>query len=375
VKGDSIYLIYNPYYLTNLSLTINQPILKGFGIQNQMAAITAARKNFEISEFEFASKAEELVNTSIKSFYDVLLAREGLEIAKFSLSLGEKILHEVQSKYKAGYTAEVDLYNAEAEVAKRQEILLSAETALKDALDILKKILGLEDMDQEITLIKGPTQPTEPPGIDESLRDAHYFRADLRQALTELEKKQMLTKYYKNQRLPNLELFAGAGPSGLAGSQSDAFDRLDNRTDYTWKLGFFFQMPLFLKEARSNYTKAKYEEEQAEVLMNELTQRIIVEVRQAWRSIYLSMKKIEASKKTRMYSEKRFRAEERRYQEGYATLNDVLKFQEEFVRSLFNEKKSDHDYHIAYALYGKTKGTLLMHYGISNAGLGKTDGG
>ena len=375
VKGDSIYLIFNPYYLTNLSLTINQPILKGLGTTNQMTPMRVARKNFEISGFDFMRKTEELVNTTIKSFYDVLLAQEGFEIAKFSLSLGEKILHEVQSKFKAGYTVEVDLYNAEAEVAKRQEILLSAETALKDALDIFKKILGFEDLNQEITLMKSAAHPSEPPGIDESLQDAQFFRVDLQQALTELEKKKMLTKYYKNQRLPDLELFAGAGPSGLAGSQSGAFDRLDNRSDYTWKIGFFFQMPLFLKEARSNYTKAKYEEEQAEVLMNELTQRITVEVRQTWRSVYLSMKKIEASKKTRMYSEKRFRAEERRYQEGYATLNDVLKFQEEFVKSLFNEKKSEHDYYIAYALYGKTKGTLLMQYGISDAELGITDGG
>jgi outer membrane protein TolC len=375
VRGDSTYLIYNPYYLTNLSLTLNQPVLRGLGTTNQMTPMRVARKNFEIAGFDFMRKAEELVNATIKAFYDVLLAQEGLVIAKFSLSLGEKILYEVQSKYKAGFTVEVDLYNAEAEVAKRQETLLSAEAALKDALDVFRKILGLEDFDQEITLSNSDAQPSEPPGIEESLQEAQFFRVDLQQALTELEKKKMLTKYYKNQRLPDLELFAGAGPSGLAGSKSGAFDRLDDRSDYTWKIGFSFQMPLFLKEAKSNYNKARYEEEQAEVSMNELTQRITVEVRQAWRSVYLSIKKIDASKKTRLYSEKRFHAEERRYQEGYATLNDVLKFQEEFVRSLFNEKKSEHDYHIAYALYGKTKGTLLMQYGISDAELGITDGG
>jgi hypothetical protein len=49
----------------------------------------------------------------------------------------------------------------------------------------------------------------------------------------------------------------------------------------------------------------------------------------------------------------------------------VLKFQEEFVRSLFNEKKSDYDYHIACALYGKTKGTLLMTMGFLMPDLGK----
>jgi len=373
VRGDSIYLIFNPYYLTNLSFTINQPILKGFWIEDQMTPIRVARKNLKISEFEFIKKADELVNATVKSFYDAILANEGLEIAKLSLSLAKNILQEVQARIKAGFAVNVDLYNAEAEVAKREETLLSIENALKDALDIYGKILGLENLDQEISLIKPSTQPCNPLGLEESMQDAQFFRVDLQQALTDLEKKKMLTKYYKNQRLPDLEFFGTAGPSGLARSISGSFERLGDRTDYMWKIGFLFQMPLALSEARSNYLKANFEEEQSQESIKELNQRIKVEVRQAWRSVYLALKKIETSKKTRFYSEKRHWAEQRRYQEGFATLNDVLKFQEEYVKSLFNEKKTEVDYFVAYAMYEKVKGTLLMQYGISDSQLGITE--
>jgi outer membrane protein len=373
VHGDSPYLIYNPYYLTDLSLTINQPILKGFGIGNQMTPINAAKKSFEISEYELVKKAEELVNTTVKSFYDVILAREGLDIAKFSLSMGEKILKEVQAKVKGGIAVNVDLYNAQAEVAKREEMLLTAENALKDALDVFRKILSLEDFDQEVNLIKPTTEPSKPPAIEDSLQDAQSFRADLQQAITDLEKKKMLTKYYRNQKLPDLIIFGAAGPSGLAPTSSGAFERLDDHTDYTWKIGLSFQMPLFQREARSNYLKAKFEEEQADESLKELSQRITVEVRQAWRSVYLALKKIDASKKTRFYSEKRLAAEERRYQEGFTTLYDLLKFQEEYVRSLFSEKKVGCDYFVAYAAYEKARGTLLMQYAISDPQLEITE--
>jgi outer membrane protein TolC len=79
------------------------------------------------------------------------------------------------------------------------------------------------------------------------------------------------------------------------------------------------------------------------------------------------------SKKTRFYSEKRLAAEERRYQEGFTTLYDLLKFQEEYVRSLFSEKKAEFDYFVAYAAYEKARGTLLMQYAISDPQLEITE--
>jgi hypothetical protein len=39
------------------------------------------------------------------------------------------------------------------------------------------------------------------------------------------------------------------------------------------------------------------------------------------------------------------------------------------VKSLFSEKKAEFDYFVAYAMYKKVKGTLLMQYGISDSQL------
>jgi outer membrane protein len=372
-RGDSDFLRLNPYHLTDLTLTVSQPVLKGFGKEMQTSKIRVARENLRLSEYEFRNKAEELTGYTVKTFFDLLFAQEGLDIARFSLSLAEKILFEVQAKVKAGFMAEVDIYNAEAEVAKREETLLKAENTSKDALDSLRRLLGLQDWDKEIILTKPDIPSNELIDLADSLRNAQLYRNDLKQVLIEREKKKILTLFYKNQRLPDLNLFATGGLSGLSDSTSDAFDRLDKGSDKNWKVGFLFRIPLFQRDSKGRYLKAKYEEAQAEETVKALNQRITLEVRQAWRALSLSLKTIEASKKTRIASEKKLKAEERRFHVGLATLTDVLKFQEEYVNSLLNEKKAEFVYHISIAEHEKMKGTLLIKFGISDSELGMTE--
>jgi outer membrane protein TolC len=372
VKGDSPYLRLNPYYFTGFTFAASQPLLKGFGKKIQTTNIKVAEENLKISEYDFISKAEELSNGTVKIFFEVLFTKESFEIARFSLSFAEKILSDVKAKVKAGYMASVDLYNAEAEVAKREEFVLKAENTYKDSLDSLRRVLGLEDWDKDIILVKPETPSNELPDLTDSIQNAQLYRKDLQQSLIEVEKKKLITRFYKNQKLPDLELSVAAGLTGLSDTSSEAFDRIGISNDKNWKVGLFLKIPLFWKEARGRYLKAKYEESQAEELVRELRQRITLEVRNAWRDLSLSLKKIEASKKTRIASEKRMEAEERRFQSGIATLTDVLEFQEEYIKSLLNEKGADFYYHISLSEYEKVKGTLLIKFGISDSELGIT---
>ena len=372
VSGDSPFLRLNPYYFTELSLAVTQPILKGFGIKVQTASIKVAIENLKLSEYEFMNKSEELISNTIKTFYDVLLAKESLEIARFSVSIGEKILHDVQAKIKAGMLALVDEFNAEAEVAKREETLLKAENAFNDSLDSLRRVIGLEKWDIDLVLIKPDLPSRDIPDLANSIQNAQLYRKDLKQASTELEKKKIMAQFYKNQRLPELNLFGSGGLSGLSDSSSDAFDRLDSWSDKNWKAGILFRIPLFQRQSKGDYLKAKYEKEQVEEAIKDLIQKITLEVRQAWRGISLYLKTIEASKKTRIASEKRMQAEELRFYQGFATLNDVLQFQEEYVKALLNEKKAEFDYHIAVTEFERTEGTLLIKFGFSDSELGIT---
>jgi outer membrane protein TolC len=369
-RGDSTFLTLNPYHLTELNLIVSQPLLKGFGKETQTAMVRAAGEDLDASKYQFREEAENLIVSTIKAFYDVLLAQESLEIAEFSLSLAEKILLEVRAKIKAGLLAPVEIYAAEAEVSQREELLLSVENNLEDARDLLKRVLGVQDWDTEVALIKPETPSPELPNLGDSLQDALRYRSDLKQALLEKDKKRILTRFYKNQNLPDLSIFGGISFSGLGDSTSDAFDRFDDGTDNNWQIGLSLQIPIFMRESRGRYLRAKYEESQAGSALKDLRQQIELEVRQGLRALSLSIKKMRASRRTRIAREKRLQAEDGRFSEGITILNDLLQFQDEYARSLFDEKKSEFDYHLSIAAFEKMKGTILHHFGISSSEFG-----
>ncbi len=119
-----------------------------------------------------------------------------------------------------------------------------------------------------------------------------------------------------------------------------------------------------LKAERGRYLKAKYEQERAAARIDELRQRVVLDLRKKWRALELNLKRIVATGKTRLAEQKRLEAEEGRFREGLTTLNDLLRFQEEYTESLFEERKAVMDYLVSRAGFERAEGSLLSRFGI-----------
>ncbi len=360
--GDSSFLTLNPYHLTTLTLTVSQPLLKGFGEDIQTTMIDVAEENLRASEFGLRMKAEEIVDSAVSSYYDVLLSEERRRTAGLSLELAREVLEEVEARIETGAMAPVEIYKAEAEVAKREEALLEAENALRDGLDLLKAVLGMEDLDTEVELTE-PEPPLEgPPDLKESIASALSHRRDLLQARSEKRRLELLERYYRNQMLPDLELFGTVGLNGLSGTPSGSLDSLLEGRYRSWRIGLSLQIPLWRRASKAEYLKAGYGVRRAEARLKELQQEVRLEVRRAWRELALWLKRIEAARKTRTATEKRLEAEEERFRIGMATLNDVLRFQQEYTDALFEERRARIEYLKALSRFDKAKGTILERY-------------
>ncbi|MGE5894645.1 MAG: TolC family protein, partial [bacterium] len=113
-RGDSSVLKINPYYKSELSLTLTQPILKGFGIDVQRARVYASEYTYEISKLNYTDASEEIALRTITAYWTVVASKSNLEVFELSLSLAQKIHEEVKAKIRAGLLAQVEVYQAEA---------------------------------------------------------------------------------------------------------------------------------------------------------------------------------------------------------------------------------------------------------------------
>lgn len=359
IWSNSPFLRLNPYYSTELIITMTQPILKGLGRDIQESNLDIAKNNFEISRLNLDDKSMNIIAETSMAYWNLANARYNLEVAELSLKLALNLLAEVKAKIDSGVLAPVEIYKAEAEASFREEALLRAKKNVFDSEDKLRAVMNLKDWSGEIIPIeKIPIPPSDIEPVESAVNTAFSNRRDYKQALLEYQNKEILRRYFDNQRYPDLNISGSAGLNALNRTYRKAIDDLGSRDNYSWQLGISLIIPIGNRLAEGNYLKAKNEEEKSRIALKLIEQKITLETREAHRSVQLAIETIKASKKSRIAAEKRLEAEEARFKAGMATLNDVLKFQKEYTDALSSEKGAEIDYAVAVIKLEKTKGTL-----------------
>lgn len=358
VRSNSGYLRTNPYYTSDLTLTMTQPLLKGVGKEIQESNLNVAKNNYETSRLSLDDKASGIIADTARAYWDLTFAQNALRVAGFSLELAQKLLDEVKAKIDAGALAAVEVYKAEAEVSLREEALLKAGKMALDAADKLRVIMNLKDWQVELIPVEKMPEPSDIQPIEASIDAALNNRKDYKQAAIAFKNKEILKKYFDNQKYPEFNVIGAVGLNNLSGTYDEALDGLSSRDYYSWRFGLSLRIPIGNSAAEGNYLRAMHEEEKSALALKILEQQITAEVREAWRTVQLASETIKATKKTLMAAEKSFEAEEGRFRVGMATLNDVLKFQEEYAKALSSEKKAEVDYANAIIEIERVKGTL-----------------
>ncbi len=158
-----------------------------------------------------------------QSYYDLLYAIDNLEAQRKSLALAAKFLEENQIKVRVGTMAPLDVVQAESEQASREEAVIVAEAAVAEAEDALKRaIFNTNDPAMWETRIVPVERPTAEPfrvDLDAAILAALGKRTDITSARKRLETAEYNVDFAKNQQLPNLDLVAGYGTTGLGGTQ------------------------------------------------------------------------------------------------------------------------------------------------------------
>ncbi|MBF0465520.1 MAG: TolC family protein [Nitrospirae bacterium] len=342
--GDSAYLTFNPYYTSEVKLSITQPVLKGFGTTVQSTNINVYKNTFEIAKLTYDSTVNDKLAEAAKKYWDLASAISNVEAAKIGLNLANDTCNIVKAKIEIGLSAPVDIYTAEAEIARREGNLLDAEKTLVDAENALKTLLNINEKNVRLLPISQPVKPVVPPELDTIVETALKFRQDYRSAKLEKQNRELLKHYYKNQMLPEVDLTGSYGYIGLSENHGTALDKMTQGNDFAWQIGVTVSLPIGNRKFKGYYKKASYEKDQYEAKVLEIEQTTAASLRDALNALIFAEKKIKTTEKTRLAAEKQLEAEEGKFKVGLATLNDVLKFQSDYVTAIYQEKTAKNEY-------------------------------
>jgi len=356
-------------YETFLGITATQPLLRGFGTDVNLAGIRIARADRAISEWQLREAVIDVLTRTITTYNDLWFAINNLEVEERSRELARRLLDDNIKRAEIGVMSPLDVVQAQADLAAREERVLVAERLLADTQNFLKALVTDEltnFLDTKITILP-------PPDIGRQwkidartdIRTALELRPDFRQALLDLQKNRINVVFTRNSVLPRLDLNASFGVNGVERDLTGSLENLQEGTNNFWTAGASFEMPVPNREARGDRDQAELTVAQALVDLKRLEQSIIVGVDNAGGQVETTAKRIEAATAARRFAQQTLAAGEVRLSSGTATTFEVLQFQRDFAEAEIAQIRAVTDHNKAVAEYARETGTTLQRVGVT----------
>lgn len=358
---------FNPSFSSSLSLSLSQPLLRDFKIDASRYQIRVAKRNREISDLQFR---QTVINTlaSVKQlYYDLIFTMDNLEAQRKSLALAKKLLDENQIKVRVGTMAPLDVVAAESEVASREEGVITAEAALADAEDALRRAIFDQSAPEmwalRILPSDRPSAEQVPVDVEAAISKALESRTDVVATRKGLENTEASFRLARNATLPAVNLQASYNTSGLGGTRydrgdnplgpplqtfpggyGDAISEVFGRDYPSWSLGVNVSYPILNRSASAAKARAQVALDQATVSLHRLEMQITTEVRIAARSVESNYKRVESTRAARVLQQRRLDAEEKRFAAGMSTNFLVTQAQRDLALAEVNELRAVADY-------------------------------
>ena len=398
---NNVFANFTPQTGSTFTLNFTQPLLRNFKIDSNRQLLQVSRKNREISDVQVREAVAGTTRSVKNAYWDLVFALNSLDVQRQSLDLAQRSLKENRARVEIGTMAPIDIVQAEAEVAQREEAAIVAEAAIARTEDALRALIYGEHAAEQWSARLVPTDAAAftPVAVDlqAAVQAALDARTDLVQAQKTIEANDISIGFLKNQILPDLNASVDYGGTGIGGTQAlrgPGFpgpvigsatrrythvlgDLLGNGFP-TWTFAVELSYPLGTSSADVNLARARLQNQQSLKQLNSSKIRVATEVRETARTVTTNAKRVDATRSSRALAEKRLEAEEKKFQAGMTTNFFVLQAQRDLNQARNNELQALIDYLKSVVNYETAQISPLSGGAgvtvVSTAGAGATAG-
>lgn len=349
-----------------IDLTFTQPLLRGAGFAVGGARLRTAKTAEEINILAFRASIIDLTTGVIRAYRAYIQAGRRDEIALQSLERARELLRVNRLLVQTGRMAERDVIQTEADIARRELDAIASQGGLDAARLILIDIL---DLDTETRF--GKTDVLDPGQVEKVALDAEAGiatafanRPDYLGALLGLRNAETQALVAKNDRWWDLSLTLGTSFTGADNSYADALGELDRQGH---RVALDLSIPV--GPAASGPAELAWRRAEAFVAMSrnnldDLRQRIDIEVRNAVRNVNLALRQADLARKARELAQQKAEIERQKLSLGVSTNFQLVAFENDLVLAENAELDAAVGYLNAVTELDRTLGTTLGRWGI-----------
>jgi outer membrane protein TolC len=372
IDSNDLLANFNPQYNSSYLFSFTQPLMRGFRIDQTRQQIQTTRINRDNSELNLRARTTNTLAAVRSAYWDYVYAIQNVDVAQQSLALASKLLSDNKIRVEVGTMAPMDVVQAEAEEATRQQTLTTAVATMRTAELSLKRLIvsGTNDplWGQHIDPVDRPDFQSASIDVEGAVRAALQQRTDLQIARNNFETNNVLLKSFRDQTLPDVDAIVTYGASGLGGTQyafsgsgldrqrtgiavlggyNDALRTLMGRDYPNWQFALNVNYPIggSAADAQAARSRLLIQQNQAQIRNTEL--QVATEVTNAALQVTNSAEGLTAARAARELSQRRLDAEMSRFEVGMSNNYQVVQAQRDLreaqnseLRALLNYRKS-----------------------------------
>ena len=390
-------------YDNALTLRFTQPLLKGGGIRVNTASLRIARATERIDALVFERAIGDVATAVVVAYRNLLQAEQRVGIGARSLQRAGDLLATNRALIQAGRMAELEVVQAEADVAERELVLVGARNrldaarlALIDILDVESETAihatealavyparsaGAERMAEhcasapadgaaqqgaESESSAGSCRPALAPIIALALDN----RPEYQQALLRVQNAESRLLLARNNRLWDLSATVSMDVDGHADSFGAAFDQSFGLVpDDDLRVALRLSVPIGDIASKQRHVNAAADLAHVRTELAELRQSIDIAVRNAVRDVDARRRQVELAARASELAARKLEAERQKLNLGLTTNVRMILFEDDLVRAQNSELEATIAYLNALSSLDQTLGVTLQTWGLEVEGV------
>jgi outer membrane protein len=390
--NTNAFATFSPQFNANFKAEVTQHLLQGAGIWVNKRYMYQALNDRRIADSGFRQQILYTINQVETIYWGLVQAYEDVQAKERAVEQTSKVASDNRKQLEIGTMAPLDVVNADQSVATDKQALISAQLALNYQQQIIKQAVARNLNDPALSAAAVvPTDrvsieeiPEEKQPVEALVQEAFQQRPELEQAVLTLRNDEITLKGARNALLPQVDILAYLGGSGLAGTYNPtcepvfgpcqtgstggygtALQNTFNDSSPDKGIGFNINIPIGNKFAQSQQARSLMEYRQAELRLEQLYTQIRMQVVNQQFALTNDRAQVLASTATRDYNQQSLDAEQKKLKLGASTTALVLAQQRSLAISEDSKIAAEAAYAKDRATLYQILATTMQHYGIN----------
>lgn len=369
-RGETTaFTSFNPRLRSQLLFQFTQPLVRDFRIDAGRRQVWTSENLRAVADLGLRQSIIATTRSVRHAYWDLVSAIAAHRVAQQSLDLAREALRNNRTRVEVGTMAAIDIVEAEAEVARNEEAVIVAEQNIRRAQDTLRTLILSPDRADFWTVtfepVEQPELKAQPVDVEAAVRRALDERTDILAAKKNLDNARLNVTFYRNQRLPNVDVnltysavglggteftfdFGGGFPPPIVGRATRGFGSVLGdvlTSDYaSWTLAVVVGYPIGTSAAEAALASARLQQTQQETSLRNLELLVTASVRDVARQVETNLKRVEVTQKARELAERRLEAEQKKFTVGMSDTFRVLQAQRDLAVARNAELRAVIDY-------------------------------